>query len=317
MKRILRAILSLLLIVYLIVITFVVHGMATADRCTSMTIIVNDTSSTPFVTVKELERELHGFTDRAPGRRLVDIDTDSIRSLLSSIDKIESVEVVRNSGGAIVVNVVPMKPVARVFDGARSYYINREGKRMKADARYRVDVPVVHGHFTDSVFPATSVLPLLDYIKAHRKWDALVSMVKVDSPTDVYLIPSIRGQVIAFGTLDKTSFDDKFNRLDRMYADVLPVKGWNYYDTISVKWGNQVVATRRDKKLPDTGYVMVEEDEEVDISTMLADDNVAPGQALPGSKAKNEKPIPAAAKRPAVSADTTAKTQLHKPKTEN
>ena len=34
----------------------------------------------------------------------------------------------------------------------------------------------------------------------------------------------------------------------RFYREVLPVKGWNYYDTISVKWRGRVVATRREKK---------------------------------------------------------------------
>ena len=28
----------------------------------------------------------------------------------------------------------------------------------------------------------------------------------------------------------------------------MPFKGWNYYDTISVKFRGQIVATRRDKK---------------------------------------------------------------------
>ncbi len=43
---------------------------------------------------------------------------------------------------------------------------------------------------------------------------------------------------------------DKIHRLMRIYQDVLKVKGWNYYDTLSVKWRGQVVATRRMKDRP-------------------------------------------------------------------
>ena len=57
-----------------------------------------------------------------------------------------------------------------------------------------------------------------------------------------------------------------------MYHKVLPVRGWDYYDTLSVKWGGQVVATRRLKSL---GEPIIrfdregEADPDEDISTMV------------------------------------------------
>lgn len=313
-RRILRGVVSLLLIAYLIAAVFITRSMASKQRCAGMRIEVADSSATPFVTPRELARELADLPSRARGMRLSDINTDSIRSRLSHFDKIEHVSVVRLTNDSIVIRVVPMRPIARVFDGPSSYYINRDGKRISADARYRVDVPVIQGHFNDSVFPPTTIIPLLDYLDASAKWGAMVSMIKVDSPTDVLLIPAIRGQVINLGSADPTLFDDKFRRLDKMYTDVVPVKGWNYYDTISVKWNRQVVATRREKSLPDTGYIQDLDDDrdEVDATTMLAGEGVAPGQALRGKKANNEKPIPLKVKRraektehPADSASST------------
>ena len=88
------------------------------------------------------------------------------------------------------------------------------------------------------------------------------------------LVPIIRGQIINFGTPD--NFDNKFRRLRRMYTEVLPVKGWNNYDTISVKWSGQIVATRRHKQLSRPAVEVEEVDEADDIGTMLAADGIAP-----------------------------------------
>ncbi len=293
LKHIIRSIISILLVIYLIFASKISASMADNDLCTDMRIVVNDTSARPFVTARELARELHNLPSRAVGMKMKDINTDSLRALLSRIDKVESVEVVRYNTGEIVITVDPMHPVARIFDDNYSYYINREGKRMSADARYYMDVPVIEGHFNDSTFKATDIIPLLDYIAAHEKWNALVSMIKVKSPGDILLIPSIKGQVINFGDLDPNLFNSKFRRLDRLYTEVIPRKGWNYYDTISVKWNRQIVASRRDKSHPDTDYVVDEEElNDIDMSSMLAADGVAPGQAVAGRQAKSEKPVP-------------------------
>lgn len=312
LKLIMRGLISLMLIIYLVFATKVVNHLAAKDVCAGMKIVVNDTSATPFVTSRELARELHGLPTRAKGMKMTDINTDSLRSILARFDKIERVEVVRFTNDSIIIVVDPMRPIARIFDGPGSYYINREGKRISADARYHIDVPVIQGHFGDSVFTPLDIVPLLDYLAGNGKWNSMVSMIKVDSPHDVMLIPSIRGQVINIGAPDVSTFDDKFRRLDKMFADVIPLKGWNYYDTISVKWKNQVVASRRDKKLPDTGYIVAEESDDSDVSTMMAAEGVAPGQAMPGKKAKNEKPIPAA-KPQKTSPEKAEKTESQQP----
>lgn len=172
--------------------------------------------------------------------------------------------------GRILIKVDPMEPVARVFehDGG-SYYINREGKRIGANARYHMDVPVILGNFNnDSLFSAKDVIPLLDWLEDHPKWNNLVSAIKVESPTNVLLIPIVRGHVVNLGRI--RNLDSKFDRLQKMYSKVLPTRGWETYDTISLKWGGQAVASRRHKNLPQPAH-LEEYEEEVDLNTMLAD----------------------------------------------
>lgn len=293
-RTVIEAVVAVALALYLVVTLTVAAGVSDDRLCTGMRIAVNDTASHKFVTAAELARELGKVPAEAKGMRMLDVNTDSIERLLNGIDKIEDASVVRLTDGSVMVTVNPLHPVARVFDSKGSYYINRAGKRITADARYHLDVPVIQGDFVDSVFSATAVLPLIEYISQDSVWNSLVSMIKVDSPSDIMLVPIVRGQVINFGKAD--DFESKFSRLKRMYTEVLPVKGWSYYDTLSVKWDGQIVATRRHKKLPEPRLADDEEEEEVDVDAMLAGDKVAPGQVIPGKKAKDDKPIPAAHK---------------------
>ena len=50
----------------------------------------------------------------------------------------------------------------------------------------------------------------------------------------------------------------------------MPVKGWTYYDTISVKWQGQVVATRREKRKNTTILTRADsiDNEEVSVGAM-------------------------------------------------
>lgn len=264
--------------------------------CKGLRVEVRDDAGLRFVTAREIANELGTLPERAAGMLMWDINTERIARNLRKIDKIEDVEVTQTSDSKILIEVTPLIPVARVFDGSRSYYINKDNKRISADARYHMDVPVIAGHFppSDSVFTPASLLPLIDWLASNKKWSNFVTMIKVDSPRDVILIPAITGHVINIG--EPTSLDSKFERLGRMYTEVLPLKGWNYYDTLSVKWGGQVVATRRIKPVAAERSDLDIDEEEADLSTMLAGDGVAPGQTKVGRQAKDDKPIPATVK---------------------
>lgn len=298
LKRYVPIVLSVILAAYLVVTVIMSAHAADDVRCTGMTVTVDDSSPNPFVTAAELMKELDSLPALASGMYLREINPQSIKRTLMAIDKIEDVTVETFTDGKIEIRVTPIIPVARVFDGDRSYYINRSGKRVTATARYHKDVPVIAGHFpeSDTVFTPGSLLPLLDFIAADSVWSRYVTMIEAMSPADIVLIPAIRDHVVVLGSPD--NLDDKFHRLSRFYTEVLSKRGYDTYDTISLKWRGQIVATRRKKQLDPAKTLNLDEDEAVDTTVMLTAENVAPGQTRPGNKAHSEKPIPAKTARP-------------------
>ncbi len=295
MPRYLKIIFSVMLMTYMVVALVVSASEPDDALCQGMSIEVTDNGGGQgFVTPEELARELDDLPSRAKGLNLANISTDDLRRRLLALDKIEDATVVRYTDGSIRIKAVPIVPVARIFDNSGSYYINRDGKRVKASARYHKNVPIIEGDFdpADSTLTPITLLPLVRYISSDSVWSNFISMIKVQSPHDIILVPVVREHVINIGSL--ADLDSKFSRLRRFYSEVLPRQGWEKYDTLTVKWNGQLVATKRHRRSAYIEVAPYEEDETVDTGTMLAGDNVAPGQTIPGVEAHSETPVPAA-----------------------
>ena len=276
-KKALLWILTLLLMAYIIAAVTVARRWAGDKVCSGVTVTVTDSTTSGFVTVRELISDLDSFPVKAPGMRLDAINTYDIVQQLLAIDKIETASAVVNTDGTIDITAVPLKPVARIFDDNlhRSYYINRQCKPMWATARYHTDVPVISGRF-DTTFSPARMLPLISFLETHRSWDSLITHIRVESPNDIILVPMIHGHVINLGAPD--NLDDKFSRLTIAYRQILPVRGWNFYDTISVKWNGQIVTTKRKKELPplpnpDDMNADIEDPDPGTMSTEIASNN--------------------------------------------
>lgn len=260
--------LTVVMAVYLAFSLPVTAEMARNDTFAGCHINVADSMSSGFVSQLEVSRECDDIMQWITTRKRGEVDLQALENTLRACDKIEDVNVNVLNNGLLNIDVIPMVPVARVFDNNTSYYINAVGKRISADPRYHIDVPVVVGYFP-AERPAVNLLPLLHYISSDPTLDALVSTVKQDRNGDITIVPSIRGHVINFG--DTSLVADKFSRIEAFYKNVMPVRGWETYDTVAVKWRGRVVATRRNKALPDShlSAVLEEYDDIDDHETMI------------------------------------------------
>ncbi len=214
------------------------------EVCTEIKVEIENNEGVNFVTpsyvIEELERK-HIIVKDMP---VWQINVEDIENVLSQSQYIEAVECMFVNGGVLKIKVSQIVPVMRVFDGDQSYYVNRQGKRMTAVAACNIDVPIVKGHFSNRFTPQR-LLPLVQYVENDSALKALVTMYCISDTNNIIIVPSIKGHVINIGNC--RDFESKFKKLKLFYNKVMPVKGWMYYDTISVKWDHQVVATRRDK----------------------------------------------------------------------
>lgn len=266
--------LSLMLTLYLVIALATAQGIAAEAPCNGVRISVSQNAMSPFVTPDDIDHELDGIVASADSMAAASYNLREMELRLGALSIIENVNCRRLANDVIAIDVVPMIPVARVFDNHGSYYINRAGKHLQASARCQIDVPVIITD-NDSLTNADEIIPLLDRITENKMWSQLVSALKVDRGGDIFIVPVVSGHIVNIG--DGSNIDDKMTRLFAFYNQVLDVKGWNYYDTISVKFANQVIGKivpgRLRKNVIDDDDLSFE-DEDIDIEIINQRDSV-------------------------------------------
>lgn len=249
MKRrtIIYAIAASLIIAYIAVVIPITLRAERNDTFTGMTITINDSRKTGFVKPDDIRQIVSILTGDIDTLRRKNLNTLELERLLNSNNRVESSQCRILNDGTLAIIIDPINPVARVFDRDGSVYVNAEGKRVPAMPSFHIDVPVVTTNATADSAMIRKMLPLLRAIKNDPRADALVSSLRIDGRGDIIIIPNVVGHVINFG--DTSLIENKFERLRTFYKKVMPVRGWDAFDTISIKWAGRVVATKRDKEV--------------------------------------------------------------------
>lgn len=260
-KTILKWVLLIGLIVYATTIAVWANHEASTKTIQSVDIVVDGNTSTTTVnmTHKGVEESLKAkYRGKLIGMPINAVNTREIEKYLSRLKNLESVQCLVTADRRLEVRVVPMIPEIRVFCGGKSWYVNKDGKAVETNAQFFSDVPVVEGNFRKG-FQPKDILPLVRFIKNDSEMSNLVSMIVARDSKNLMLVPRINGHIINFG--DTTRMTEKKRMLMSFYRKVMPYKGWQEYDTISVKFRNQIVATRRNKAILNHGTII---DEEID-----------------------------------------------------
>lgn len=244
-KLILKWLILLALLSYMAIASMWAIDYAEQQTLDDIVINIDKNSPTKFVTKEGVIQKLGKTADKIKHTPIAELNIEKLERQLSQDNSFENVECYITSDNKLQIDIVPMIPEIRVFspDG-KSYYINKDGKRIDTGNEFFMDVPVVTGNF-DQKFPAKNILPVTRHIAADDYLKNLITMIEVKSATNILLYPCIKGQVINIG--DTTELTKKFDNLTLFYRKVMNHKGWETYDTISVKFRNQIVATRRDK----------------------------------------------------------------------
>ncbi len=210
-----------------------------------MYISVAQNDSINFVSPQFIYSELKKTDYKVKGEFLGKVQIDSIENYFKGKDYIEDAECYFIDNNAVRLDITPIQPFIRLLSGNQFYYVNKKGKRVKADAQYFINLPIVKYEGKDN-YKLTELIPMLDYIENDKFLHELVTMVEVADSNNIYIIPCIAGHKINMGSTE--NYQSKFKKLHRFYNEVLRVKGWNAYEMINLKWDHQIVATRRNAK---------------------------------------------------------------------
>ena len=182
------------------------------------------------------------------GASFESIDLKAIENRIENNKFVNGAEVFKDLKGNLVINVSQRRPIARIIRAtAADAYVANDGMTFPTSLKYTARVLLVSGAksnellangFSESEY-GKQLLTFLQFVEQSPFWKAEIAQAEIAKDGDITLYPQIGRQVIDFGQPE--NIEDKFKRLDIFFKKILPVKGWNYYQKVSIKYNNQIV----------------------------------------------------------------------------
>lgn len=149
------------------------------------------------------------------------------------------------------VKVNEREPVARVFTtGGGTFYIDADAAVLPLSEKFSAWLPVFTNFPNRGTSFSKADSSLINDIKkisqAIQKDSfrmAMIDQVDITDQRGFEMIPKIGNQVIIFG--DASAIEEKFDKLELFYKNVMARSGWNNYSVINLQFNNQVVAKRK------------------------------------------------------------------------
>jgi cell division protein FtsQ len=213
---------------------------------------IENTDGPKFVDEADILNTIQQVSNGNPkGKAIGSFNLRKIETELEKSKWVKNAELFFDNNDILKVNLQEREPVARVFTtGNNSFYIDTALAMLPLSDKFSARLPVFTGFPSDNIVLSAADSSLLNEVKiislgiqkdSFRM--AMIDQVDITSQRTFEMIPKMGNQLIVFG--DATAAENKFNKLELFYKEVMAKSGWSKYSVINVQYKNQVVANRR------------------------------------------------------------------------
>ncbi|TDK46122.1 MULTISPECIES: cell division protein FtsQ/DivIB [Algoriphagus] len=201
-----------------------------------------------FVDKQEIETLLaEAFPNLKVGLLLEEVPLNAIEDRLEGHPFIKMADASIGQKGILQLYLEQHQPIARIVRPlAADGYITTEGKIIPISPSYTSRVLILSGDMAEKLLNEGGVMnqmpelmDLIRFISEDEFWNAQITEVEIRERDDIRLYQQVGEQVIELG--DAADLEDKFDRIQIFYSEILPRKGWDAYDRVSVKFKEQIV----------------------------------------------------------------------------
>ncbi|HYH55630.1 MAG TPA: cell division protein FtsQ [Anseongella sp.] len=226
------------------------HKKQSKVMCKSMEIVI---PGEKFFVLKEEIRSIVHETDSTI--LWYPINYARLRSLETAIRKspyVEEASVYADVNGVLKIEIKQRSPLVRVINQRNAhFYMDGKGFKIPLSPNYTPKVLVATGYI-DEPFGAGAdtaeselsghILRLAKFIEGHEFWKAQIGQVYINQDKEMELIPRVGDHRILIGDTD--NLEEKMDKLWIFYKKAMPRVGWDTYETINIKYGNQIIGVR-------------------------------------------------------------------------
>jgi len=193
------------------------------------------------------------------GKPIHKIPFRNIESEIMKISALSRADVFATPSGYVKISAVERMPLIKIFNHQnKNFYLDKEGNIFTTQTSHSARVLIANGnislepragtniyHFPDSVIGIKQVRAIAyvaQHISNNKTLNALISQIFVNHRNEIELIPLIANHVIILG--DTSNLTEKFENLLIFYKRMGNLNQLNRYETINLKYKNQIVCTK-------------------------------------------------------------------------
>ena len=216
-----------------------------------------------FVEEDDIRQMLKDKGDSVIGQQISALHVNQIEKLVMTNPWVANADVYMSVNGVLQIDIVQRNPLLRIINNSgESFYLDMDGKLMLWSKNFTPRVLVANGNIHDAFniwyrksveeikkSDTLSKISLLDdlydmakYVSSDKFWNAQVPQIFVNSKNEIELVPLAGEHKIIFG--DANDMEEKFTKLKTFYTQGLNFTGWIMYDTINLKYKNQIICTK-------------------------------------------------------------------------
>jgi len=193
-----------------------------------------------FITYEMVNKLLiqnYGLLKSQPKETII---LSSLESVLQSNEMIEDADVFLTVDGKLCASLKQKTPIARVNDEGVAYYLDSKGAKMPLSSNYSARVPIVdgvNGKDHSKIYMLAKLIYNDEFL--HQQ----IIGIDQNENEEFVLKTRVGGQKIELGGLNK--LDLKFKKLKAFYQKKLKDKTLANYQTIDLRFNDQVVCTKK------------------------------------------------------------------------
>lgn len=218
-----------------------------SNRCKKIEVNIKNADEQFFINKQDVEAlaTKHG-SDQLVGKLYEKIDLREIEQRVLRNRQIKSCQVFRGVEGTLNVDIEQHIPIARILmpDGRDDVYVDADGSFFPLSDRYSARILLLSGEYFRNLLSLKAKrqeksLQFINFINEDSFLKAQFTQLDIDANGDINVVPLVGNHIIEFG--EPTNIENRLNRLKIFYNQILPVKGWDGFSSVSVKYDGQIV----------------------------------------------------------------------------
>ena len=220
------------------------------EFCNSLIIKINHHDQNNFITQDEITQLINakGKVEQLPIKK---INLSILERVIEQNPWVRNSEIYFENNNVLHVDIDQNEAIARLFTvNGNSYYLDETGARLPIKNNATTRVMVITNFPSDNEKLAvpdslllTQVTNLANIISLDSFWRAQIAQVNITNNGKFELIPTLGTETILFGDIHFAK--EKFEKMKAFYTAAWIKNGINTYETIDLRFNNQIVAKRK------------------------------------------------------------------------